>query len=76
MDNTIRKNPESEIRKNPLRARYMNLAPKSRRQFRADYMDAFEINDRPFQHRVSGRTKLSKEEVKWVNAWSFKPKKK
>lgn len=59
-------------RKNLLRARYVNLSPKNKRKFKAEYLAIFEINGRAFYHRFTGRTKTTKEEEKWINKWSSK----
>jgi hypothetical protein len=72
MDKTIRRNTESIERKNPLRARYLNLSPTSRRKLKLAFIRHFEIKERPFYHRLSGRDELSKEEVKFVNSWKLK----
>lgn len=72
MDKAISKNTESLKRKNPLRARHFNLSTNNRSKFKRAYMRDFEISERAYYHRLSGRDELSKEEIKYINSWSVK----
>ena len=72
MAKATRINTEFNSSKNPLREVYFNLFLKHRKIFRTDYLSRFGISSKAFYHRLSGRDRLIKEEVKWITTWKLK----
>ena len=69
MENTISKNTEISVSKNPLRELYMSLSKAYKIMLRVAYMKKFEIKVRAFYWRVDDRTPLSEQELKWIKKW-------
>ena len=72
MGKTTRINTVSVTSKNPLRDKYLDIFLKQRKVFRAQYLTKFQLSERAFYHRLSGRDRLVTEEIAWIKAWKFK----